>query len=54
LELLKVDRDTEFEMTVDADGGIHFTPLRSNEKDLAEFEKDFHKRYGKMMKNLAK
>ena len=54
LELLKIDRNTEFEMTTDGDG-LHLRPIRTDARQskLKELLAEGDKRYGKMLKKLS-
>ena len=54
LELLSIDRDTEFEMTTDGEG-LHLRPIRTEDRKakLKNLLTEGDKRYGKMLKNLA-
>ena len=58
-ELYQLDRNTIVEVTPKEDGlNIRFirekTPTHPSEEELLKAATDINKRYGKMMKNLAK
>ena len=54
LELLNIDRDTEFEMTTDGEG-LHLVPIRTGDRKskIKDILAEGDKRYGKMLKNLS-